>query len=460
MITVVGTGTGAPLPPDAGAALAGAGLVVGGRRHLAAATTIPDTAERVVLGPLAPALDSIEQFLEKPAERGRVVVLASGDPGFFGIVRALAERFGAERLDVHPGVSSVATAFARLGLTWDDAVVVSAHGRDLRTAVNVCRAHPKVAVLTGPGSGPAELGAALRSSGRVLVVASALGAGATAGTGTGSGSAPGSGSGTGTGTAPDSGSAPHSDAGSVAHSGERERVERVTPAEAAARDWGPAVSVVLCLDEARVLSPVRTVAGPPSGPAQWALEEGEFTHRDSMITKFEVRALALARLGPRLGEHVWDIGAGSGSVAVECARLGAAVTAVEKTLDGVERVRANAAAHGVYVTAVHGAAPTVLSDLPDPDAVFIGGGGRELPAIVTACARRARRSVVVAMAALDRVPAVRDALVAAGLDCDGVLLQSSRLAPLPGDVTRLAATNPVFLLWGVRPPARDEGVAQ
>ncbi|WP_328693743.1 precorrin-6y C5,15-methyltransferase (decarboxylating) subunit CbiE [Streptomyces phaeochromogenes] len=456
MITVVGTGTGAPLPPDAGAALAGAGLVVGGRRHLAAATTIPDTAERVVLGPLAPALDSIEQFLEKPAERGRVVVLASGDPGFFGIVRALAERFGAERLEVHPGVSSVATAFARLGLTWDDAVVVSAHGRDLRTAVNVCRAHPKVAVLTGPGSGPAELGAALRSSGRVLVVASALGAGATSDADADSGV----GSALSTGTAPDSASAPHSDAGSVAHSGERERVERVTPAEAAARDWGPAVSVVLCLDEARVLSPVRTVAGPPSGPAQWALEEGEFTHRDSMITKFEVRALALARLGPRLGEHVWDIGAGSGSVAVECARLGAAVTAVEKTLDGVERVRANAAAHGVYVTAVHGAAPTVLSDLPDPDAVFIGGGGRELPAIVTACARRARRSVVVAMAALDRVPAVRDALVAAGLDCDGVLLQSSRLAPLPGDVTRLAATNPVFLLWGVRPPARDEGVAQ
>ncbi|MFD3379364.1 MULTISPECIES: precorrin-6y C5,15-methyltransferase (decarboxylating) subunit CbiE [unclassified Streptomyces] len=424
MITVVGTGTGAPLSPDAGAALAGAGLVVGGRRHLAAATTIPDTAERVVLGPLAPALDAIEQFLEKPADQGRVVVLASGDPGFFGIVRALAERFGAERLEVHPGVSSVATAFARVGLTWDDAVVVSAHGRDLRTAVNVCRAHPKVAVLTGPASGPAELGAALRCSERVLVVASALGAGGVSGPGPG------------------------------------ERIERVTPAEAAVRDWGPAVSVVLCLDESRVLSTVRTVAGPSPGPAQWALEEGEFAHRDSMITKFEVRALALARLGPRLGEHVWDIGAGSGSVAVECARLGAAVTAVEKTLDGVERVRANAAAHGVDVTAVHGAAPTVLSDLPDPDAVFIGGGGRELPAIVTACARRARRSVVVAMAALDRVPAVRDALVAAGLDCDGVLLQSSRLAPLPGDVTRLAATNPVFLLWGVRPPVRSEGAAQ
>ncbi|MGW3414174.1 precorrin-6y C5,15-methyltransferase (decarboxylating) subunit CbiE [Streptomyces sp. NPDC000888] len=415
-ITVVGTGTGAPLAPDAVSAIAGAGLVVGAARHLAAAL-LPEGAERVVLGPLAPALDVIERYVDK---QGRVVVLASGDPGFFGIVRALAERFGAERLDVRPGVSSVATAFARLGLPWDDAVVVSAHGRDLRTAVNVCRSQPKVAVLTGPGSGPAELGAALayRCGDRVLVVASAL--------------------------------------GDPAH----EHVERVTPAEAAARDWGTAVSVVLCLDESRALAPVRTMAGPSAGPVRWALDESEFAHRDSMISKFEVRALALARIGPRLGELVWDVGAGSGSVAVECARFGAAVTAIEKTRDGCDRIRANAEAHGVDVQVVHGAAPTVLSDLDDPDAVFIGGGGRELPAIVTACARRARRAVVIAMAALDRVPAARDALTGAGFDCDGVLLQSSRLAPLPGGVDRLAATNPVFLLWGVRPPARTEGVPQ
>ncbi|MFF1305495.1 precorrin-6y C5,15-methyltransferase (decarboxylating) subunit CbiE [Streptomyces sp. NPDC058307] len=408
MITVVGTGTGAP-PQEC---LAGAELVVGGRRHLDAAA-VPADAERVVLGPLAPALDIIERHHDKGS---RVVVLASGDPGFFGIVRVLAERFGPGALDVRPGVSSVATAFARVGLPWDDAVVVSAHGRDLRTAVNVCRARPKVAVLTGPGAGPAELGAALTAESRVLVVASALGT-------------------------------------------EDERVERVTPAAAAARDWGSAVSVVLCLDESRALGAVRTVAGPSSAPSQWALEETEFAHRDSMITKFEVRALALARLGPRLGELVWDVGAGSGSVAVECARLGAAVVAVEKAPDGVERIRANAAAHGVDVRVVHGSAPGALAELDDPDAVFVGGGGRELPDIVGACARRARRSVVVAMAALDRVPAVRAALTGAGFDCDGVLLQSSRLAPLPGDVTRLAATNPVFLLWGVRNPVYREGVA-
>src|SRR5690606_29485493 len=97
---------------------------------------------RVVLGPLAPALDAVAKYV---AEDRPVVVLASGDPGFFGIVRALAERFGPERLDVRPGVPSVAAAFARIGLPWDDAVVVSAHGRDPRTAVHLCRARPKVA---------------------------------------------------------------------------------------------------------------------------------------------------------------------------------------------------------------------------------------------------------------------------------------------------------------------------
>ncbi|MFJ2301869.1 precorrin-6y C5,15-methyltransferase (decarboxylating) subunit CbiE [Streptomyces sp. NPDC087787] len=412
MITVVGTGTGAygtRVPADAR-------LVVGARRHLDA-VRLPEGAERVVLGPLAPALDTVAEYV---GEGRPVLVLASGDPGLFGIVRALAERFGPGLLDVRPGVSSVAAAFARIGLPWDDAVVVSAHGRDLRTAVNVCRARPKVAVLTGPGAGPAELGAALAGTcgERVLVVASALG------------------------------------------DPEGERVERLTPAEAAARDWGTAVNVVLCLDGAHAPGPLRTVAGPSAGPSRWALEENEFAHRDSMITKFEVRALALARLGPRLGDLVWDVGAGSGSVAVECARLGAAVTAVEQTADGVERIHANAAAHAVDVSVVHGTAPEALASLADPDAVFVGGGGRALPEVVTACARRARRTVVVAVAALDRVPAVRGALAAAGLGCDGVLLQSSRLAPLPGDVTRLAATNPVFLLWGTRPPVLHEGVAE
>ncbi|MFJ9561971.1 precorrin-6y C5,15-methyltransferase (decarboxylating) subunit CbiE [Streptomyces fuscichromogenes] len=501
MITVVGTGTGASPAPET---LAGAELVVGGRRHLDA-VRLPEGAERIVLGPLAPALDTIEEYLGKDRP---VTVLASGDPGFFGIVRVLAERFGAGALDVRPGVSSVAAAFARVGLPWDDAVVVSAHGREPRTAVNVCRAHPKVAVLTGPGAGPAELGAALRhtfptpeptpgptperASGRPPEPTSEPTSRPTSEWASGQAPEPTSEPASGQTSRPASEPASGQTSGRVSEPASeptaapapapapasrgrvlvvasglgsvRERVEWVTPAEAADRDWGTDVSVVLCLDESRALGAVRTVAGGRTEPAGWALGEDEFAHRDSMITKFEVRALALARLGPRLGDLVWDVGAGSGSVAVECARLGAAAVAVEKTADGVGRITANALAHGVYVDVVHGTAPQALAQLPDPDAVFVGGGGRELPAVVDACARRARRTVVVAMAALDRVPAARAALTGAGFSCDGVLLQSSRLAPLPGEVTRLAATNPVFLLWGSRIPVSEdgseEGVAQ
>jgi precorrin-6Y C5,15-methyltransferase (decarboxylating) len=406
VISVIGCGT-QPLTAAEQALVSDAELVVGAARHLAA-VPVPEGAKQVVLGPLAPALDAVAAYR-------RVVVLASGDPGFFGIVRALAERFGPEVLDVRPAVSSVAAAFARVGLPWDDAVVVSAHGRDLRTAVNVCRARRKVAVLTAPGAGPAELAAALLATPgieRRLVVAAELGA-------------PG------------------------------ERVVPVSLADAAARDW-PAVNLVLCLGPGDGLGPMRTLAGAEPGPAEWALPEDGFAHRDSMITKAEVRAVALARLGPRAGDLVWDVGAGSGSVAVECARLGAAVVAVEREADAVARVRANAAAYGVDVSVVQGAAPEALDGLPEPDAVFVGGGGAALPAIVAACAGRARRAVVVTLAAVDRVGAVRAALGRAGLRVDGVLLQASRLSPLPGEVARLAATNPVFVLWGTREGLRAE----
>src|SRR5437660_11459571 len=97
------------------------------------------------------------------------------------------------------------------------------------------------------------------------------------------------------------------------------------------------------------------VAGNPPTPAGWALPEAAFAHRDSMITKAEVRAVVLARLGPRLGDLVWDVGAGSGSVAVECARLGAAVVAVERDPAACDLVTRNAADFGVDVAVVHGA---------------------------------------------------------------------------------------------------------
>ncbi|WP_119727593.1 precorrin-6y C5,15-methyltransferase (decarboxylating) subunit CbiE [Thermomonospora amylolytica] len=412
MITVVGY-DGSPLPAPASERLARARLVVGGARHLAA-VRVPPGARTVVMGGVGAALDEIDKEAGKAS--GDVVVLASGDPGFFGIVRALRER--GHEPHVLPALSSVAQAFARAGLPWDDALVVSAHGRDLRRAVNACRAHPKVAVLTAPGAGPAELGRALfPQHPRTFVVCEDLG-------------------------------------------GPSERVVRCRPAEATTRPWRDP-NVVLVLDSGRSVGERGWIAGARPGPSSWALPEEAFEHRNSVVTKAEVRAFALARLGPRIGDMVWDIGAGSGSVAIECARFGAAAVAVERDPASCDRIRANVRAHGVRVAVSRGEAPAVLDHLPDPDAVFVGGGG---PEVVRACAARALRSVVVALASVERVRPTLDALTAEGLTAQAVQLQASRLSPLPGDVHRLAATNPVFVVWGDRdaapPPAPRPGPAR
>ncbi|HWH29576.1 MAG TPA: precorrin-6y C5,15-methyltransferase (decarboxylating) subunit CbiE [Mycobacteriales bacterium] len=392
MITVVGL-DGSPLSPDAQARLAAASLVMGGRRHLREAL-LPDGVPTVALR------DDPEEAVRAVVEAdGDVVVLASGDPGFFGVVRLLRERVPAPELEVLPGVSSVALAFARLGLPWDDAVVVSAHGRSLRPAVAACRAHPKVAVLTSPGAGPAELAAALGELDRRVVVAERMGL-------------------------------------------DGERLTALSPAEAAARDdWDP-LNVVVVLDEARAVAADKGWLAGRGAPSGWGLPESAFEHRDGMVTKAEVRAHVLARLGPRLGDLVWDVGAGSGSVAVECARLGAAVVAVER--GDVTHLRANAKAFGVDLEIVQGEAPAVLAPLPDPDAVFVGGGGVD---VVSAVVARCPQRVVVALATLERVGPVLEALD--GYDTEAVLLQAQRVEVL-GDGHRLLPTNPVFVVSGAR----------
>ena len=211
---------------------------------------------------------------------GPAAVVASGDPGLLRHRAGAARAPGCARR-VLPAVSSVAHAFARLGMPWDDALVVSAHGRELRRVVNACRAHRKVAVLTGPGAGPRELAPRCAGLPRRLVVASS----------------------------------PRHAGGAGGRPGGRGRAERHAGA-------GPDLA-----DGAEEPAPAARAGWPARSPGRpgWALPEDAFDHRDSMITKAEVRALALARLGPRLGDLVWDVGAGSGSVAVECARFGAAV---------------------------------------------------------------------------------------------------------------------------------------
>jgi precorrin-6B C5,15-methyltransferase / cobalt-precorrin-6B C5,C15-methyltransferase len=180
------------------------------------------------------------------------------------------------------------------------------------------------------------------------------------------------------------------------------------------------------------------------------LPEDSFEHRSGMITKSETRALVLSRLGPGPGDLIWDVGAGSGSVAIECARLGAAALAVEREPESCARVRDNAARHGVCVRVVEGEAPGALRDLPDPDAVFVGGSGGGFEEIVKLCAVRARRVVVIALVTLERVLPAGEVLKDCGLEVETTFMQTARVKGF-GELHRLDAMTPVFVVSGRRP---------
>lgn len=396
LVTVIGI-DGGPLPDGSEEVLRAARLVVGGKRHLDAHA--PDTARTMELGALEPAMNALTSL----AGDETAVVLASGDPGFFGAVRVLRER--GIRPAVKPATSSVQQLMARAGRSWDDVAVVSAHGRDIRQALNVCRARQSVVVLTAPGAGPAQLGSGLAGWRRTLVVGEGLGSSS-------------------------------------------EKVTTLDPAEAAKKTWLEP-NIVLCLaDPEAVPSRGWFAGGQPTPPADgWALHEDEFSHRDGMITKSEIRAVVLSKLAPGPGALVWDVGSGSGSVAIECGRLGAATIAVESDDAQVVRLITNAASHGVDVRIEEGAAPKSLRNLPKPDAIFVGGGGTE---VVTSCAYAGAQRIVVALAALDRIAGTRDALRSAGYQVEGVQLSASRLAELPDGSSRLEAANPVVLISGTK----------
>jgi precorrin-6B C5,15-methyltransferase / cobalt-precorrin-6B C5,C15-methyltransferase len=397
-ITVIGL-DGRPLDEEAGRLLGEAALVAGGRRQLEMLGV--ERGRAVVLkGDLSRVLAKIEDVEDS------VVVLASGDPGFFGIVRLLGARFGGENLRVLPGLSSVARAFAGAGISWDDAVAVSAHGRDPRRAINVCRAHPKVAVLTAPGFGPAELALELDGLGRSFVVAERLGE-------------------------------------------QDEGIFRGKAPAIAGMNWNDP-NVVLVLDEERMSTKKGWISSGLESPRRWALSECAFEHRSGMITKPATRAFALSRLGPGQGDLIWDVGAGSGSVAIECARHGAATIAVESDPESCIRIRRNAKRHGVFVQLVEGEAPGALRNLPVPDAVFVGGTGGGFEKIVELCAGIARRSVVLALVGLERVVPATKILEGCGLEVETTFLQTSRMKGV-GGLHRLAAESNAFIVSGERP---------
>ncbi|GAA2450924.1 precorrin-6y C5,15-methyltransferase (decarboxylating) subunit CbiE [Streptomyces glaucus] len=398
-VTVIGW-DGSPLTAAARAALGAATLVAGAAHHLAL-PEVPPAAERVRLGSLALAARRIA------AHRGTAVVLADGDPGFFGVVRTLrAPEFGLE-VEVVPAVSSVAAAFARAGMPWDDAQVVVAHPRTLRRAVNVCRAHTKVAVLTSPGAGPAELGLLLEGVHRTFVICEELGT-------------------------------------------EREQVTVVTSDKAADHTWRDPNVVIVIGGPARTGGPDERggwIAGrdPAAGPRGWSLPAEAYGGGLGEGEADLLRAAQLARLGPRPGDLVWDIGCGSGAFATEAGRGGAAVIAVDRDPDACARTETTARRFGVQLQVVHGTAPHVLEDLPEPDVVRVGGGGA---AVVSAVADRRPQRIVTHAATRDAAELVGRDLTEHGYVVECALLQSVGL-----DTRTWAETerSVAFLLSGALP---------
>jgi precorrin-6Y C5,15-methyltransferase (decarboxylating) len=381
-VTVIGV-DGETLPAGASDVLGAADLVVGARKHLDAHA--PSGVRTLELG-------QVESVVADLTVAAHAVVLAEGDPSFFGVVRALREK--SVRLSVLPSVSAVQRLLASIGRPSDDVTVVD--GKDIRLALNVCRARSAVAVL---GVDPAELAIGLGGWRRTLVVPGADG-----------------------------------------------KVSTLDITEAARRSW-PAPEVVLCLAQADVVPPRSWIAGPKPVTGGWALSEDDFAHRDGMVTTAELRALALARLAPAPGTLVWDVGAGSGAMAVECARLGSAVLAVERDPMQCVRILANSSKYGVDVRVVEAELLAAISGLPKPDAVFVGGGGE---AVIRACSSVDASRVVVSLSSIDRVAVTREALRKADYTVSGCQLSAARVAELPDGSTRLAAVDPVTLVWGVR----------
>lgn len=332
-LTIIGIGESGPadLGAAARAALQRAEIVFGGRRHL---DLIGDHGGERIAWP-RPLSDAIGQLRALAGQR--VVVLASGDPNWFGIATLLRRSFDAAELCVIPHVSCFALAAARLGWAIEQTSCLSAHGRPVAAMARHLHPGARLLILTDDGAAPAAIAD--------LLIARGYGA-------------------------------------SRLHVLEHLGGARERHVEAAARSLGAGpfadlnlVAVTSALD-----------AGALSLSRVPGLPDDAFAH-DGQITKSVVRAATLAALAPLPGALLWDVGAGSGSVAIEWLRAteGAAAVAIERKPGRIANIRANAARLGTPdLVIIEGTAPAALQDLPAPHAIFIGGGA-SAPRILETC---------------------------------------------------------------------------
>ncbi len=319
------------LGPAARAALAQAELVIGATAHLAAFPELP--AEK---RPYPSPMSGLWDLLHANAGR-RIALLASGDPLFYGISQTLLRHLPPDHLVFHPNVSSIQAAFARLGRPWQQAQLVSLHGRPLAGLRAVLQSHRLYALLTDRDSSPPAIAQMLVETGfseSDLWVAEDLGM-----------------------------------------ANERFRHFRAADLANASTAFSPLNVVIL---ETRGPGGVLPeFPGIPDHGFSTGAEPGK-----GLLSKREVRLTILSLLAPRAGEIGWDVGAGCGGVAVEWARWNpdGEVHAVECHPERLEHLGINRERFGVVANLriVPGHAPEVLAGLPDPHAVFIGGSSGSL----------------------------------------------------------------------------------
>jgi precorrin-6Y C5,15-methyltransferase (decarboxylating) len=314
------------LTPVARGLVSSAEIVFGGKRHLALAASLVRGAVRPWPTPFARAADEVL------AQRGRqVCVLASGDPFCYGIGTMLARHIDPRETMVVPAPSAFSLAAVRLGWPLPDTALISLCGRDLDLVRPHLQPGARVLALMSDGEAPAALAKLLATAGfggSRLTVLEALG-------------------------------------------GPRERT-RSTRADAF--ELGTIDPLNTMAIEVAATDAARIIAHAPGLP-------DAFFEHDGQITKREVRAVTLSSLAPRVGELLWDVGAGAGSVAIEwmLAHRSLRAIAIEARPERVARIRRNAASLGVPgLEIVEGDAPPVLAGLRPPDAIFVGGGASDI----------------------------------------------------------------------------------
>ena len=407
-VHVVGLRPGILLPPPGVEdILRRAQVLVAGRRLLEAVPNLcaPELCapERTIpiAGPLSPILEDIAR--EREAGK-RVVVLADGDPLFFGLGKRLIERLGAPAVHVHPNLCTLQMAAARVGLPWHGVRVVSLHGRDDYGPLYAALARfEHIAVFTDAENSPAAIAQALLERGvadAALIVLENLGA-------------------------------------------PNETARRLRLEEA----WDlPFADLNLVIVER---------LAPPEIPLMLGIPDHYYFHEKELITKQAVRATGLALLGVPPEATVWDMGSGCGSVAIEASHLAheGRVYAIEKHARRAAMIRENVRRIGAWlVETITGEMPDALSALPDPDRIFIGGGlGQDTRPLAVACHRlKPGGRMVIHCILLDTLFRAKEYLHTHGWNYGITQLSASSTERLAGDL-RLRAQNPVFIIWADKP---------